>query len=65
MKKLFASAALAAFLLLPGIPAGASEPSAPVRVTACPPGYTGYVVWHWNEKRGWYEVASYCIPWGP
>jgi hypothetical protein len=65
VKKLIASACIAAGLLLPATPAGASEATAIVRVTDCPPGYTGYVVQAWNEKRGWYDVAAFCIPWGP
>lgn len=64
-KRLIASTCIAAGLLLPGLPAGASEPSTlPVRRTDCPPGYTGHVLQAWNEKRGWYDVASFCIPFG-
>lgn len=65
MKKLIASAFIAAALVVPAAPATANEAATIVKVTACPPGYTGHVVWAWNEKRGWYEVASFCIPWGP
>lgn len=65
MKKLIASACLAVALVAPAAPAAASEATTIVKVTGCPPGYTGHVVWAWNEKRGWYEVASFCIPWGP
>ena len=68
MKKSIASLCAAAALVLPvasAAPAAAGEPSSIVKITDCPPGYQGYMVWAWNEKRGWYEVASFCIPWGP
>lgn len=68
MRKLAATACMAAALLLPVAPASAEErpgAGAIVRVTDCPPGYTGYVVQAWNEKRGWYDVVSFCIPFGP
>ncbi len=64
LKKLIAAIALATAVVAPASPAHASEPSAVVRVTDCPPGYTG-VVQAWNEKRGWYDVVVFCIPWGP
>lgn len=66
MKKLIASAVAATFLLLPAAPASASTAAAElVRVTDCPPGYMGYVVQAWNEKRGWYDVVRWCVPYGP
>ena len=65
MKKLIASACIAAGLVLPVTPAVASGATTIVRTTDCPPGYQGYVVQAWNEKRGWYDVASFCIPFGP
>ena len=65
MRRLIASAAVAAALVSPLPAAQASESGLPVRRADCPPGYTGHVVEAWNEKRGWYEVTSFCIPWGP
>lgn len=66
MKKLIAAACIAAGALLPASPASAGEPNPPpAGVDECPPGYVGYVVWAWNEKRGYYEVVAYCIPYGP
>lgn len=65
MRRLIASACAAAALMLPAATATASGSGLPVRRVDCPPGYTGHVVEAWNEKRGWYEVASFCIPWGP
>lgn len=64
VKRLVATVAVAAALLVPTA-ANAGDAGAIVRVTGCPPGYTGYVVQAWNEKRGWYDVAAFCIPWGP
>lgn len=65
MKKLIVGACIALGLLLPAASSGASEATAPVRVSDCPPGHAGYVVQAWNEKRGWYDVVTFCIPWGP
>lgn len=65
MKKLIASACVVLGLLLPATSAAAAGDSAIVRLTDCPPGYQGYVVQAWNEKRGWYDVAAFCIPFGP
>ena len=66
MKKLIAGALVATALLLPAAPAGASTTVVErVRVIDCPPGYEGYVVQTWNEKRGWYDVFAFCIPFGP
>lgn len=65
MKKLIATACVAAGLLLPATSATASDASAIVRLVDCPPGYQGHVVQAWNEKRGWYDVAAFCIPFGP
>lgn len=42
-----------------------SDAPAIVRVTGCPPGYTGYVVQAWSDWAGWYDVVAFCIPWGP
>lgn len=62
MKKLIATACATAALLLPAT-AGASEAAAIVRVTACPPHYTGVVVQAWDQDyRYWYDVAWLCVP---
>ncbi|HYP24713.1 MAG TPA: hypothetical protein VEV43_14175 [Actinomycetota bacterium] len=47
------------------VPGRTSEGAAIVRLADCPPGYTGYVVQAWNEKRGWYDLVVFCIPFGP
>ncbi len=47
------------------VPGRTSGADAILRVTDCPPGYTGYVVQAWNEKRGWYDLVVFCIPFGP
>ena len=65
MKRLITAVGLAAALVLPAAPAGASQTAAIVRVTDCPPGYTGYVVQAWSDWGGWYDVVWFCIPFGP
>ena len=66
MKKLIAGALVASALFLPAAQAAASTTAVErVRTVDCPPGYQGYVVQTWNEKRGWYDVVSFCIPYGP
>lgn len=57
MKKLIASACLAAALLLPAAPAHASDPAG---TKDCPPGYGGFVVYVLK-----YENDTFCFPWGP
>jgi hypothetical protein len=65
VKKLIVSSCIAAGLLLPAAPASAWPETDRLRVTECPPGYQGYVVQTWNEKRGWYDVLVHCTPYGP
>lgn len=57
MKKLLATAALAAALVLPAAPAHASDPAG---TKECPPGYGGFVVYVWKL-----ETHLLCFPWGP
>lgn len=66
MKKLLASAALAAALVLPPTPATASEPGPPAGIRPCGPMQIGVVVWVANPKTGeTQDVAQYCEPIGP
>ena len=62
MKGLLAGALVATALLVPAAPASAWPETDRLRVTECPPGYEGYVVQTWNEKRGWYDVHAHCTP---
>lgn len=61
MKKLIAGSCLAAALLFPATSAGASS-DAIVRVTSCPPHYTGSVVQVWQEGIGWVDLVWLCVP---
>jgi hypothetical protein len=62
MRKLVATAGIVAAMLLPA-PAGASEAAAIVRVTSCPPHYTGLVVQAWDpNNRYWVDVVWLCVP---
>lgn len=65
LRKLIAATCIAASLLVPAATASAATSPPPAGVKDCPPGYVGYVVWAWNEKRGYYDVVSFCIPYGP
>lgn len=47
------------------VPGSPVDTSAIVRVTGCPPGYTGYVVQAWSDWAGWYDLVVFCIPFGP
>lgn len=64
MRKLIAATCIAASLLVPATASATTSPP-PAGVKECPPGHVGYVVWAWNEKRGYYDVVSFCIPYGP
>lgn len=57
MRKLLATACLAAALVLPAAPAHASDPAG---TKSCPPGYGGFVVYVWKL-----ETDLFCFPWGP
>lgn len=64
MKRLVATAALAAALLLPATPAGASDgPIAGVR--ECPSPYIGVIVYHVDYNTGGpVDLVALCIPVG-
>ena len=62
MRKLFASAALAASLLLPAGIAQAAEPAPPVGVQQCPTGDVGIIVWATDPKTGdRFELVRACV----
>ncbi|HEX2195777.1 MAG TPA: hypothetical protein VHJ76_02525 [Actinomycetota bacterium] len=57
MKKLIATAALTAALVLP---ASGAEATPVVEVKDCPPGYIGYVIAVVDR-----DLVRFCIPFGP
>lgn len=58
MKKLFVCAALAAATIVPATAAHA----APVRVSQCPPGDVGIIVWTTDPTTGgWLELVHACV----
>lgn len=62
MKKLFASAALAASLVFPAGIAQAAEPGSPVEVQQCPTGDVGIIVWATDPKTGTrFELVHACV----
>lgn len=64
MKKLLASALVAAALAVPA-GAAASEPSAPVGTDPCPQAGPGRVVWYRNPLTGETRYYKLCIYTGP
>jgi hypothetical protein len=64
MKKLFASALVAAALAVP-TGAAASETSAPVGTQECPQAGPGRVVYVWDYTENRYRYYKLCIYTGP
>lgn len=60
MKKLIASAIVAAAIALPAVPAAADDVAAPAGVTFC--GATGhYIVWYYDLQGRYRELINTCI----
>lgn len=66
MKKLIAAAALAAALVVPAVPAAATEAGPPAGIRPCGPMQFGFVVWYWDPiTRTQQDLVAYCVPIGP
>lgn len=60
MKKLVASLAVAAALVVPAAPALADVPP-PAGTDPCPSGFTGAIVWHWDPVDKEYDYYFLCF----
>ncbi|MDQ3915146.1 MAG: hypothetical protein M3323_07425 [Actinomycetota bacterium] len=65
MKKLIASALVAAALAVPVGAAGASEADAQFGTEPCRSGQTGIVVWVWDHLENEKDYYRLCIQTGP
>jgi hypothetical protein len=60
MRRLIVSLCAAVALILPVTSASASE-APPVGASACPAGYYGVILWHYDPNSGYTYVWA-CIP---
>lgn len=66
MKKIVATVAMAAALLVPAATPAAASDGPPAGIRSCGPMQWGFVVWVTNPKTGEpQDVMEYCQPIGP